>query len=136
MELVAESGLLDSLEIVEVNPILDRENETARLAVELAASRAGRSDPLSRCSPERAAERTGATRRSVRSDRARSFRSRRTVGTPTRALLRVRLDAGLGGRGRVLDVYARVNLIRALVGFLAASARLVVRLRPFSSSGR
>jgi arginase len=41
MELVAESGLLDSLEIVEVNPILDRENETARLAVELAASALG-----------------------------------------------------------------------------------------------
>jgi arginase len=38
MELVAESKLLDSFEIVEVNPILDRENETARLAVELAAS--------------------------------------------------------------------------------------------------
>ena len=41
MELVAESGLLDSLEIVEVNPILDRVNETAELAVELAASALG-----------------------------------------------------------------------------------------------
>jgi arginase len=41
MELVAESELLDSFEIVEVNPILDRENETARLAVELAASALG-----------------------------------------------------------------------------------------------
>jgi arginase len=41
MELVAESGLLDSLEIVEVNPILDRVNETAALAVELAASALG-----------------------------------------------------------------------------------------------
>ena len=38
MELVAESGLLGSFEIVEVNPILDRENATAALAVELAAS--------------------------------------------------------------------------------------------------
>jgi arginase len=38
MELVAESELLSSLEIVEVNPILDRGNETAALAVELAAS--------------------------------------------------------------------------------------------------
>jgi arginase len=37
MELVAESGLLGSLEIVEVNPILDRQNATAQLAVELAA---------------------------------------------------------------------------------------------------
>jgi arginase len=41
MELVAESGLLSCLEIVEVNPILDRENETAALAVELAASAFG-----------------------------------------------------------------------------------------------
>jgi arginase len=41
MELVAEAGLMDSLEVVEVNPILDRENETARLAVELVASALG-----------------------------------------------------------------------------------------------
>jgi arginase len=41
MELVAESEVLDSLEIVEVNPILDRENATAQLAVELAASALG-----------------------------------------------------------------------------------------------
>jgi arginase len=41
MELVAESGLLTSLEIVEVNPILDRQNSTAALAVELAASAFG-----------------------------------------------------------------------------------------------
>jgi arginase len=40
-ELVAESGLLDSLELVEVNPVLDQENETAKLAVELAASALG-----------------------------------------------------------------------------------------------
>jgi arginase len=41
MELVAESGSLTSLELVEVNPILDHENATARLAVELAASALG-----------------------------------------------------------------------------------------------
>jgi arginase len=41
MELVAESGLVGSLEVVEVNPILDRENETAKLAVELVASALG-----------------------------------------------------------------------------------------------
>jgi arginase len=41
LELVAESGLMSSLEIVEVNPILDRGNETAALAVELAASALG-----------------------------------------------------------------------------------------------
>jgi arginase len=41
MELVAEAEVVDSLEIVEVNPILDRMNETAALAVELAASALG-----------------------------------------------------------------------------------------------
>jgi arginase len=41
LELVAASGRLDSLELVEVNPILDRGNETAALAVELAASALG-----------------------------------------------------------------------------------------------
>jgi len=41
MELVAESGLVGSLDVVEVNPILDRENETAQLAVELVASALG-----------------------------------------------------------------------------------------------
>jgi arginase len=41
MELVAESGLLCCLEIVEVNPILDDHNATASLAVELAASAFG-----------------------------------------------------------------------------------------------
>jgi arginase len=41
LELVAESGLAGSLEVVEVNPILDRENETGKLAVELVASGLG-----------------------------------------------------------------------------------------------
>jgi arginase len=41
MELVAESGLVGSLEAVEVNPILDRENQTGKLAVELVASALG-----------------------------------------------------------------------------------------------
>jgi len=41
LELVAESGLGGSLEVVEVNPILDRENATALLAVELVASAFG-----------------------------------------------------------------------------------------------
>ncbi|HEY3070239.1 MAG TPA: arginase [Gaiellaceae bacterium] len=41
MELVAEWGEFGSFEIVEVNPILDRENATGRLAVELAASAFG-----------------------------------------------------------------------------------------------
>ena len=41
LELVADSGLLDSLDVVEVNPVLDRENETGKLAVELVASALG-----------------------------------------------------------------------------------------------
>jgi arginase len=41
MEVIAESGLMGSLEVVEVNPILDRENETGKLAVELVASALG-----------------------------------------------------------------------------------------------
>ena len=41
MELVAEWGGFGSFEIAEVNPILDRENATGRLAVELAASAFG-----------------------------------------------------------------------------------------------
>ena len=41
METVASSGLLDSMDIVEVNPILDRENSTGQLAVELVESALG-----------------------------------------------------------------------------------------------
>jgi arginase len=41
MELLAESERLDSLEVVEVNPVLDRENATGQLAVELVASALG-----------------------------------------------------------------------------------------------
>lgn len=42
LELLADAGVLGSLEFVEVNPILDQENETARLAVGLAASALGK----------------------------------------------------------------------------------------------
>jgi arginase len=41
MELVAEAGVMSSFDVVEVNPILDRENQTAALAVELVASAFG-----------------------------------------------------------------------------------------------
>jgi arginase len=41
METVAESAHLDSMDVVEVNPILDRENATGQLAVELVASALG-----------------------------------------------------------------------------------------------
>ncbi len=42
MEAVAASGRLGSLEITEINPILDRENQTAILAVELILSALGK----------------------------------------------------------------------------------------------
>jgi arginase len=42
LELLAEAGVIDSLDVVEVNPILDRENQTALLAVELVASALGK----------------------------------------------------------------------------------------------
>lgn len=38
MEIIADSGRCAALDIVEINPILDRNNQTARLAVDLAAS--------------------------------------------------------------------------------------------------
>ncbi len=41
MEVVADSGLARSFDVVEVNPILDRENATGKLAVELVASALG-----------------------------------------------------------------------------------------------
>lgn len=41
MEVVADAAVADSLDVVEVNPILDTENTTAKLAVELVASALG-----------------------------------------------------------------------------------------------
>ena len=41
MEMVADSGLLRALDLVEVNPILDDRNTTAILGVELASSALG-----------------------------------------------------------------------------------------------
>ena len=41
MELVAKHGILTSLELVEVNPVLDEHNQTGSLAVELACSALG-----------------------------------------------------------------------------------------------
>jgi arginase len=42
MELINEAGIVSSLDVVEVNPILDDRNGTAELAVELVASLMGR----------------------------------------------------------------------------------------------
>jgi arginase len=41
MEIMASSGKVSSMDIVEINPILDRGNQTAELAVQLAASLLG-----------------------------------------------------------------------------------------------
>jgi arginase len=41
VELLSEAGVVGSMQIVEVNPILDRENATGELAVELACSALG-----------------------------------------------------------------------------------------------
>ena len=43
MEIIADTGRLASLDIVEINPILDQQNQTAQIAVELAASLFGKS---------------------------------------------------------------------------------------------
>ncbi len=43
MEIIADSGKLCAADIVEINPILDHENRTARMAVDLAASLFGKS---------------------------------------------------------------------------------------------
>jgi arginase len=41
METIADSARIDSMDVVEVNPVLDRENATGQLAVELVASALG-----------------------------------------------------------------------------------------------
>ncbi len=43
MEIIADTGKLTSADIVEINPILDHENRTAKMAVELVASLFGKS---------------------------------------------------------------------------------------------
>ncbi len=42
MEIIADTGRCQSLDIVEINPILDQANKTAEIAVQLAASLAGK----------------------------------------------------------------------------------------------
>ena len=43
MEMVADTGRMGSLDLVEVNPALDKRNATARLAVDLVESLFGKS---------------------------------------------------------------------------------------------
>lgn len=43
MEIVSDSGKLTSMDLVEINPILDQANKTARLAVDLTVSALGKS---------------------------------------------------------------------------------------------
>lgn len=42
MEMIADSGKMASLEMFEVNPVIDARNRTARLGVELALSALGK----------------------------------------------------------------------------------------------
>jgi arginase len=42
MEIVADSNAMLAMDLVEINPILDRHNHTAELAVDLLASAFGR----------------------------------------------------------------------------------------------
>ncbi len=48
MEMIADTGLMASLDIVELNPALDIRNQTARVAVELVASLFGKSTLMRR----------------------------------------------------------------------------------------
>jgi arginase len=41
MEILCDSGRVGSMDVVEINPILDKRNRTAELAVELIASLLG-----------------------------------------------------------------------------------------------
>jgi arginase len=42
MEMISDSGAMVAMDLVEINPILDRHNHTAELAVDLLASAFGR----------------------------------------------------------------------------------------------
>ena len=46
MEMIADTGLLASLDVMELNPALDIRNQTAEVAVDLIASLFGRSTLL------------------------------------------------------------------------------------------
>src|ERR1700678_4084640 len=64
MEMIADSGLLGSLDIMELNPALDVRNKTATLAVDLVESLFGKSTLMRRPAIEvRAAARDGLPRR-------------------------------------------------------------------------
>jgi arginase len=43
MEMIADTGCIGSLDIVELNPAFDKKNQTARLAVDLVESLFGKS---------------------------------------------------------------------------------------------
>jgi arginase len=51
MEMIADSGRLGSLDVMELNPALDVRNRTARLAVDLLESLFGKSTLMRRRSP-------------------------------------------------------------------------------------
>ncbi|MDZ7343896.1 MAG: arginase family protein, partial [candidate division KSB1 bacterium] len=43
MEILADSGFVGSIDVVEINPIMDERNQTAEMAAELMASLLGKS---------------------------------------------------------------------------------------------
>ena len=61
MEIVAESGAADSFDIVEVNPMLDRENATGQARGRARRLGARRADPLGTARPRRRPRRTHPT---------------------------------------------------------------------------
>jgi arginase len=66
MEMLADTGLVGSLDIMELNPALDVRNKTATLAVDLVESLFGKSTLMRRPTIEaRAAAREGRTQRSA-----------------------------------------------------------------------
>jgi arginase len=52
MEMIADTGLLASLDIMELNPSLDVRNRTAMVAVDLVASLFGKSTLMRRETPQ------------------------------------------------------------------------------------
>ena len=85
MEMIADTGLVGSLDIMELNPALDVRNKTATLAVDLVESLFGKSTLMRRARAERSrrrAMRLGAQARGTRLSLPE--RQRRAAGVPGR----------------------------------------------------
>jgi arginase len=69
MEMIADTGLVSSLDIMELNPALDVRNKTATLAVDLVESLFGKSTLMRPCASEGGAARNGSVLRDALSRR-------------------------------------------------------------------